>query len=232
MAISESLVFVPAVVTVITVILFAVNYSIYRRTKGGSYAFMCWAIASGLYFAGRLIILLGTFITQSSSDLLTVGVGLSYLGSIPGFFVLIGMLFLGVDLKVFKYKKENLRKIQIPFLALASVIFLGITLAGFMGMVTAEFAVVFGSALSALFEIVLWAGAGVMFYPVYRVIRQGTKGWLLVYFGVFTLVISNILEFFIYIGFEFLGRYDMVTSVFYAFFLISGFFLIDRSMKG
>ncbi len=227
-----SVIAVSSVIVFLTFITFIINYSIYRRTIGGSYGFMCWAISSGCYFVGRSITLLGILITQSVSFLLTRGIGEGFFEGLGGFFALIGMIFLGIDLKIFKCKKQTLKKIQIPFIIFTLILFSSVIISGYMNIITQSYAIEIVTSLGAIFEIILWGIAGIIFYPLYQILKKGTKAWTLLYLGIISVVLTNIAEIFLYIGYQFFGTVKIIISAFYAIFLLSGFFLLNKSLKG
>lgn len=231
MAVDISNVIVSIVIVIISLVVFAITYSIYRRTRGGSSGFKYWAIASASYLVGRFITLLGIIITQTPDDLLTRVMGQGLFESMGAFFVMQGMLFLASDLKVLKQSKRTFSIIQNIFLPLNLALFAIITYLGFTGALEYSAAVVAGTAICALLQLLFWAATSFVLYPLYGILKKGTRGWLLIYMGAVIVTINDLIQFLLYTGSTYLDIADVITSVMYAILLIAGFFLLDRSMK-
>lgn len=232
MALDISNTIVATVVLVIGLIVFAISYSIYRRTRGGSYGFKCWAVGAGSYLIGSACYLVGIIVTQNPDGIIINALDNVLFGDIGGLFILLGVLFLGADLKTFGYSRKSLGRLQLILIILSLAMFIVITSMGFSGILTEGETLVAGKSSAALFQAVLLSVAAMKLHPLYQTLRQGTRAWSLIYLGLVSIIAANITELFLFTGLEILNVVDVLSSFAYAVFLISGFFLLDRSMKG
>lgn len=232
MALNSVDIAIPVIVIIITALLSAINYSIYTKTKKGSYAFKCWAIAALSYLSGSLFYLAVYVITQDSVNLVAGLVDHVLFGIYAGFFVLLGVIFMGIDTKVFGYSKEEIKSFQLPFLVLVLITFLFIIVSGYTNLVPGETISFISIASGSLVQSLLWCISAIMFFPVYIALRKGTRAWIIIYLSLLSMAAVSISETLFLFGYVFFEYVYVTAGVLFTIFLLSGFFLLNRSIKG
>ena len=226
-------VFWVAFLTVVTSFIgFLITYSVYKRTKGGSRGFLYWAYCAGFYFIGNILILIGILITQNY-EFFTRVLGDGFLSILASFFVFFGIIWLGVDFKIFKFKKEFLRKISFLIIILSLFMYLLIVSSPVINILSYEKAMKIGLILSTAMQTIFWFAASISFYPLHKILKKGTIAWSFLYIAVIDNVINNSLQTLINLGIysETLGIYNVLTAGIFAIFFIFGFFILERALK-
>ncbi len=184
---------------IITAIVLFFSLSIYLNTKGASLAYKMWAIGTCLLFIGCFVYLVGGLLFEASNtdssdknELIAI-LGESIVGF--GYFYLpVGVMYLSKDMEITDIDKKLIKKVQIIFFSL-----IGFTTISFLALFSFyKMLTIIGIVFNFLY-VLIWLVTLYPYRAVYQTLKSMNSCWLLIYIGIITGLISEILSVFMYV---------------------------------